>query len=345
MRIGAWSKSGRSLAKAGWGGVLCGLVAMCLSTPAQAQVTNIQLLYVNDYRQTATNAFTNLGAQLQPILLVQNVTDISEANVVSPDEEFLDLETFGGGAYFGSFGVFSTQASLMSSFGAGDYVVNWSGGTLTPANSVVNQPFATGIWPSQFPRFTTTTFTSAAGMDPSQPFNFALVSSFFPSASSESNTGGFYISTVQTSGLPGGIIYSQIVSGTGATLSSRILPAGTLQPNTQYFVTWLYAAAIVDDPPLIGTTRVEFRVTTRLLFTTGSPAPTCDSIDFNRDTLSPDSGDLDDFIAVLAGGPSACSTFPTPGCNDVDFNNDGIFPDSSDLDAFLSRLAGGPCAP
>jgi hypothetical protein len=71
--------------------------------------------------------------------------------------------------------------------------------------------------------------------------------------------------------------------------------------------------------------------------------PACDGIDFNRDLLAPDSGDLDDFVAVLAGGPSACSTFPTPGCSDVDFNNDGFSPDSLDLDAFLSRLAGGPC--
>jgi hypothetical protein len=71
--------------------------------------------------------------------------------------------------------------------------------------------------------------------------------------------------------------------------------------------------------------------------------PICDSIDFNNDTLTPDSGDLDDYIAVLSGGPSACSSFPTPGCNDLDFNNDGLFPDSLDLDAFISRLGGGPC--
>jgi hypothetical protein len=69
----------------------------------------------------------------------------------------------------------------------------------------------------------------------------------------------------------------------------------------------------------------------------------CDSIDFNNDTLTPDSGDLDDFIAVLSGGPSACSTFPTPGCNDIDFNNDTFSPDALDLDAFISRLGGGPC--
>jgi CubicO group peptidase (beta-lactamase class C family) len=71
--------------------------------------------------------------------------------------------------------------------------------------------------------------------------------------------------------------------------------------------------------------------------------PSCDSLDFNNDAFTPDSGDLDDFIAVLGGGPSACSTFPAPGCNDIDFNNDGVFPDSQDLDAFLSRLSGGTC--
>jgi hypothetical protein len=70
----------------------------------------------------------------------------------------------------------------------------------------------------------------------------------------------------------------------------------------------------------------------------------CDSLDFNNDTITPDSADLDDFLAVLSGGPTACSTFPTPGCKDLDFNNDGLVPDSGDLDAFLRRLGGGACA-
>jgi hypothetical protein len=69
--------------------------------------------------------------------------------------------------------------------------------------------------------------------------------------------------------------------------------------------------------------------------------PVCDTIDFNRDTLFPDSLDLDDYIAVLGGGPNACSNFPN--CGDLDFNNDGLFPDSTDLDAYISRLGGGPC--
>lgn len=69
--------------------------------------------------------------------------------------------------------------------------------------------------------------------------------------------------------------------------------------------------------------------------------PACDSIDFNQDGLFPDSLDLDDFIAVLSGGPSACSN--APNCADIDFNNDGILPDAADLDLFVVRLAGGPC--
>jgi hypothetical protein len=74
---------------------------------------------------------------------------------------------------------------------------------------------------------------------------------------------------------------------------------------------------------------------------TAGCGPTCDTLDFNRDTLFPDSQDLDDLIAVLGGGPGACSNFPN--CGDIDFNNDGLFPDSTDLDAYISRLSGGPC--
>lgn len=66
---------------------------------------------------------------------------------------------------------------------------------------------------------------------------------------------------------------------------------------------------------------------------------TCDSIDFNADTLFPDDTDLVDFLSVLAGGP--CTN--DPNCNDIDFNNDGLFPDDNDLVSFLRVLAGGSC--
>jgi hypothetical protein len=77
---------------------------------------------------------------------------------------------------------------------------------------------------------------------------------------------------------------------------------------------------------------------------TYTAGPTCGDLDFNNDTLFPDSTDLDDFVAVLAGGPSACST-GAGLCDSIDFNGDGLFPDADDLDAFIRRLAGGPCFP
>ncbi len=64
----------------------------------------------------------------------------------------------------------------------------------------------------------------------------------------------------------------------------------------------------------------------------------CDPLDFNRDGVFPDIGDLSDFVSVFAGG--SCSTGT---CGDIDYNNDGVFPDTTDIDSFLSRLSGGAC--
>ena len=74
-------------------------------------------------------------------------------------------------------------------------------------------------------------------------------------------------------------------------------------------------------------------------FWTTSPGSACDTIDFNRDGLYPDTNDIDEFISVFSGGP--CSN--DPNCGDIDFNNDGLYPDTTDIDALLSVFSGGPC--
>ncbi len=74
-------------------------------------------------------------------------------------------------------------------------------------------------------------------------------------------------------------------------------------------------------------------------FTASDVASACDTIDFNRDGEFPDTRDIDDFVAVLSGGP--CSN--DPYCGDIDFNNDGFAPDTADIDALLSMFDGGPC--
>ncbi len=70
----------------------------------------------------------------------------------------------------------------------------------------------------------------------------------------------------------------------------------------------------------------------------GVPGTACDSIDFNGDSILPDTEDIADFLAVFAGG--MC---PTGACGDIDFNNDSLFPDTQDIASFLSVFAGGPC--
>ncbi len=71
----------------------------------------------------------------------------------------------------------------------------------------------------------------------------------------------------------------------------------------------------------------------------GCGVPACDSIDFNHDTLFPDTADIDDFLTVFSGG--GCST---GACGDIDFNNDGLFPDTADIDAMLRVFSGGACS-
>ncbi len=66
--------------------------------------------------------------------------------------------------------------------------------------------------------------------------------------------------------------------------------------------------------------------------------PACDPIDFNGDTLFPDTQDIADFITVFGGGPC-----PTAACGDIDFNNDSLFPDTADIHSLLSVFSGGPC--
>ncbi|GDY00103.1 hypothetical protein LBMAG48_25060 [Phycisphaerae bacterium] len=63
---------------------------------------------------------------------------------------------------------------------------------------------------------------------------------------------------------------------------------------------------------------------------------TCDSIDFNQNTVFPEDQDVIDFFRVLAG--DEC-----PTCADIDFNNNCVFPEDQDVIDFFNVLAGGTC--
>lgn len=64
----------------------------------------------------------------------------------------------------------------------------------------------------------------------------------------------------------------------------------------------------------------------------------CTDVDFNNDTLFPDTADISDFLSVFAGAPC-----PNEHCDSIDFNNDTLFPDTQDIASFLSVFSGGPC--
>ncbi|HEX2837934.1 MAG TPA: hypothetical protein VHN77_07390 [Phycisphaerales bacterium] len=64
----------------------------------------------------------------------------------------------------------------------------------------------------------------------------------------------------------------------------------------------------------------------------------CDTVDFNSDSMYPDTFDIEEFLTAFGGG--VCST---GHCGDLDFNNDGVSPDSADIAALLSAFSGGPC--
>ncbi len=97
-------------------------------------------------------------------------------------------------------------------------------------------------------------------------------------------------------------------------------------------ILWLAASVVAAWLILVGACE---RASAQL-----AAPPPCDSIDFNRDGLFPDTADIDAFRDVLGGAPCA-----TGGCGDIDFNNDGVFPDPEDLQAFLRVFSGGPCWP
>ncbi len=79
-------------------------------------------------------------------------------------------------------------------------------------------------------------------------------------------------------------------------------------------------------------------------FDTPAGCPACDTIDFNHDSLFPDTQDITDFLNVFAGGVCSGQSPTDPPCNsDIDFNNDSLFPDTTDIGSLLSVFSGGAC--
>jgi hypothetical protein len=314
------------------------LATVGVSAAAIGQPVNSPtLIYLTPYVQTGTNSFT----QQSNVFLAQlsaSVGAVGEVTLdVVEDESTYDLSSISPTVWLLSQSGFANQANLLSLFPSGEYIFNWSGGTAGNASVTLNQTFASGLWPSTFPRFTAATFTGAAGMNPALARTFSVVTPFVPSGSSQENFGGIFVQPVSSSV----ITYSTLTTGTNATLSSWTIPANTLAANSQYRITWLTEQRRLQATPNAGQAKIQFRYQTSFTFTTGSAGPTCDSIDVNNDGSSFDPQDIDAFLSVFSEGPCIPAG---AACNDIDFNNDGSLFDPCDIDSFLLVFSEGPCA-
>ncbi len=145
---------------------------------------------------------------------------------------------------------------------------------------------------------------------------------------------------IELGGTSAGNDYDQLLVTGAATLSGTLqvslingfqpAPGSTFTVLTANGVSGTFAS--LSLPPGMTVAYSPTGVTLSL------PGAVCDSVDFNGDTLFPDTQDIADFLTVFGGG--VC---PTGTCGDIDFNNDGLFPDTDDIAALLRVFGGGAC--
>ncbi|MFO0833118.1 MAG: hypothetical protein U0637_14900 [Phycisphaerales bacterium] len=110
---------------------------------------------------------------------------------------------------------------------------------------------------------------------------------------------------------------------------------------------WSYMAArdvppSVDGSTVIGVGRMNGSTFDRLFVLRRHLV--CDPVDFNGDSIFPDSADIADFLSVFSGSVCAGQEVGDPPCNtDIDFNNDAVTPDAQDIADLIRAFAGGSC--
>ncbi len=133
---------------------------------------------------------------------------------------------------------------------------------------------------------------------------------------------------------PESIVDSATTSANGIGTAHTFISIRDYAPGTVLFYQWF-----ITDPTAVGGQALSTVGRVPVFCGSAGCPGLCDSIDFNRDGLFPDTADIDDFVSVFSGGP--CSTGL---CGDTDFNNDGLFPDSDDLELMLYVFSGGACS-
>ncbi len=117
------------------------------------------------------------------------------------------------------------------------------------------------------------------------------------------------------------------------------LVASQFSPGTTLYLQWF----VVDPSGQGGVAASQVALMPVSCGRSSCPSA-CDSIDFNGDTIFPDTLDIQDFLSVFAGGVCEGQQAGDVPCNsDIDFNNDTLLPDVADIQTFLAVFSGGQC--
>jgi hypothetical protein len=246
---------------------------------ASAQLDGLTFQYESTYVQTSTAAPTTSTSHIFTAALSfpDSVppSGVDEAWVEKPDGSIVFMNT-SSSFYTNPIVFYPTREAMLAAWPAGLYEFTIIG---TDENDnafedvyTKQQPYAAGLWPSQIPAFTPSSYTGLQGMNPALP-RMLEVNAFAIAPPGNGQLSG--LSVNQRFGtLQGPTAWSSLTT-VGAPTPTRTIPANALQPNTDYFATWYFAQRVVGTPSAdVEYTHLSFNNVTRVPFRTG-PAVTC----------------------------------------------------------------------
>ncbi|HZW07859.1 MAG TPA: GC-type dockerin domain-anchored protein, partial [Phycisphaerales bacterium] len=265
--------------------------------------------------------------------------EIYEVELTLPNATTRSTTNFGG--FFSTdTATFPTRNQLMAAWPAGPYTFEVTDGEPTFGQQyVLQQPSAQGLWPAAVPAFTPATFTGLQQANPALPLTLT-VNPFTLDPAADGQLSGLSINRRNPGGSLGPTVWSSLTT-IGPPSNSRTVPAGTLQPNTDYYASWIFDQRIIDPPPAgVEFAQITFGNITRLAFTTGA-AVLCPADLGRQGGLAGADGQLDnnDFVVFI---DFFFTTNPA-----ADFGSQGGVPgpdgsfDNNDFVVFIDRFFDG----
>ncbi|MDP1661499.1 MAG: GC-type dockerin domain-anchored protein [Phycisphaerales bacterium] len=246
-----------------------------IGSTASAQLSGLTFQYQSTYLQTSTSPPTTSTAHDFTAAVSfpnsQPPSGVEEAWVEKPSGTMVNLDTTSS-FYYTPNEVYPTREALMAAWPTGLYQFTIAG-IDEDDNEFANvytkqQPYAAGVWPSQVPAFTPASYTGLLGMNPAQP-RAVVVNMFTVTPPGNGQLSGLSVN-LRFGTLLGPTAWSSLTT-IGAPTPTRTIPAGALQPNTDYYATWYFAQRVVSPPSAeVEYSHLSFGNLTRVAFRTGN---------------------------------------------------------------------------